>query len=299
MATAAAIHFFKNGTFANQINFSSILPNLNAAIVFIPMIVYNLLGFELMSGAAGEMKNPGRDIPKTIICSAFIIVAFYLLTTFTIWVVMPASEINVASGILQIFIIVLSDHSLKNFIVIVVGLLLSVSLFSEIVTWTLGDNRTVVEAARDGKLPKVLGRMNERNMVPTGAAIASGIISTAVILIYGFIASDAEELFWHTISFSTVVNLFSYMMLFPTFIILRKKDKDSKRPYRLPGPDWVGISSAIMAEAFVLLTAVVLVLQPGDDFLRASLPIIIGALITVGIGEIFIARSLKKCPSPG
>jgi amino acid transporter len=299
MATAAALHFFKNGTFANQINFSSILPNLNAAIVFIPMIVYNLLGFELMSGAAGEMKNPGRDIPKTIICSAFIIVAFYLLTTFTIWVVMPASEINVASGILQIFIIVLSDHSLKNFIVIVVGLLLSVSLFSEIVTWTLGDNRTVVEAARDGKLPKVLGRMNERNMVPTGAAIASGIISTAVILIYGFIASDAEELFWHTISFSTVVNLFSYMMLFPTFIILRKKDKDSKRPYRLPGPDWVGISSAIMAEAFVLLTAVVLVLQPGDDFLRASLPIIIGALITVGIGEIFIARSLKKCPSPG
>jgi amino acid transporter len=294
MLAAAAVHFFKNGAFANQITFSSVLPNLNAAIVFIPMIVYNLLGFELMSGAAGEMKNPGRDIPKTIICCAFIIVSFYLLTTFTIWVVMPASEINVASGILQIFITVLSDHSLRHFIVIIVGLLLSVSLFSEIVTWTLGDNRTVAEAAQDGRLPKVLAKINEKKMVPTGAAIASGIISTVVILIYGFIAADAEELFWHTISFSTVVNLFSYLMLFPTFIILRKKDKAVIRPYRLPGPDWVGTGAAIMAEVFVLVTALVLLLQPGDDFMRVSLPIITGVLITVGVGEIFIARSLKK-----
>jgi amino acid transporter len=135
-------------------------------------------------------------------------------------------------------------------------------------------------------------------MVPTGAAIASGIISTVVIIIYGFIASNAEELFWHTISFSTVVNLFSYMILFPTFIILRKKDGRIKRPYRLPGPDWVGIGAAVMAEVFVLVTALVLLLQPGDDFLRASLPIMIGVIITVGVGEIFISRSLKKCPAP-
>jgi amino acid transporter len=294
MVAAAAVHFFKNGTFANQITFSSILPNLNAAIVFVPMIVYNLLGFELMSGAAGEMKNPGRDIPKTIICSAFIIVSFYLLTTFTIWVVMPASEINVASGILQIFITVLSDHSMGHLIIIIVGLLLSVSLFSEIVTWTLGDNRTVAEAARDGRLPKVLGRINKKNMVPTGAAIASGIISTVVILIYGLIAQDVEELFWQVISFSTVVNLFSYAILFPVFIILRGKDKEIKRPYRVPGPEWVAILLAVMAEIFVLITALVLAFQPGKDFVRSSLPVIIGVLITVVVGEIFIARSAGK-----
>jgi hypothetical protein len=84
------------------------------------------------------------------------------------------------------------------------------------------------------------------------------------------------------------------MLLFPTFIILRKKDKTIQRPYRLPGPDWVGIGAAIMAEIFVLVTALVLVFQPGSDFLRACLPIIIGILITVGVGEVFIARSLKK-----
>lgn len=288
MIAAAAVHFFKNGALANQITFSNVLPNLNFAIVFIPMIVYNLLGFELMSGAAGEMKNPERDIPKTIVFSAFIIISFYLLTTFAIWVVMPVSEINVASGILQIFITVLSDHSMGHFVIIIAGLLLSVSLFSEIVTWSLGNNRTVAEAARDGKLPKILARVNKKRMVPTGAVVASAIISTLIILVYGFIANDAEELFWHTISFSTVVNLFSYMILFPTFIILRKKDKSIIRPYRLPGPNWVGTLAAIMAEFFVLVTFVVLVLQPGDDFLHASLPIIIGALTTIGIGEIFI-----------
>lgn len=294
MLGVAVAYFIKNGEIANQIIFSGILPNFNAAIVFIPMIIYNLVGFELMSGAAGEMKNPSRDIPRTIILAAFIIVSFYLLTTFAIWVVVPVQEINVASGILQVFFIMFSSHVARHFIVITIGLLLAITFFSEIVTWTLGDNRTIAEAAADGKLPRVLAKLSQKSMVPQGAAITAGVISTVVILVYGFIARDAAEMFWHVISFSTAVNMFSYLMLFPTFIILRKKDKDIKRPYRLPGPEWVGIGFALMAEAFVLLTALVLLLQPGNDFLRSALPVIAGSLIAIVVGEIFIARSIKK-----
>jgi amino acid transporter len=290
MIAAAVAYFLKNRSLANQITLASIRPHLNSAVVFIPMIIYNLIGFELVSGAAGEMKNPQRDIPKAIILSAVIIVSLYLITTLVLWVIIPASQINVASGVLQVFAVTFGNLGIKQAILAVAGLLFALILFSGIIPWTLGDNRIVAEAARDGRLPRFLSKMS-KNTAPLGAAFASGIISSAVIIIYGFIARNAAELFWHTISFSTVINLFTYLMLFPAFIILRVKDKNIKRPYRVPGPHWAGVFLAMMAEVFILLTVLVLILQPGHDFAKASLPIIIGIAITVAIGEVFISRS--------
>lgn len=294
MIGAAVIYFIKHRSFANEITTANIMPNLNIAAVFVPMIIYNLIGLELISGSAGEMKNPARDIPRTIIMSAFVIVSLYLITTFAIWVIVPVPEINVASGILQVFMTTFSGHEMKQVITVILGLFISSTLFAEIVTWTLGENRIVAEAAQDGKLPKILGRMTKINIAPIGASLVSGAISTLVIVIYGFIARNAAELFWHAISFSTVVGLFSYLVLFPVFIILRKKDKNIKRPYRVPGPAWFAVFLAIMAEIFILITVLVLILQPGHDFTRSALPILMGILITVVIGEIFVTRSIKS-----
>jgi len=249
MIAAAVVYFLKYKSFANEVTFTNILPNLNAAFIFVPMIIYNLIGIELMSGAAGEMKNPERDIPKTIMLSASVIVSLYLITTFAIWVVVPVAKINVVSGILQMFLILFSDHAMIQLIIIGVGLLLAATLFAEIVTWTLGENRIVAEAAQYGKLPKTLGKLTKVNLAPIGASVISGIISTTVIVIYGFIARDAAELFWHVISFSTVVGLLSYLILFPAFIILRSRDKNIKRPFKVPGPDWLAVGLANVIES--------------------------------------------------
>jgi len=292
MIVAAVIYFLKNGRFANEINLANMMPNLNAAIVFIPVIIYNLEGCELISAASGEMKNPARDIPKAVILSAIAIASLYLITTFAVWVVIPISEINVASGILHVFTATFSGHWMKQVITVALGFLISSTLFAEIVTWNLGENRTVAEAAKSGELPKILGKMN-KNMAPIGASIISGIISTFVIIIYGFIAKNASELFWHVVSFSLVIGLFSYLMLFPSFIILRIKDRNIKRPYRVPGPDWLAILLAVTAEIFILIALSVLIMQPGHDFMRSALPIIIGVLVTVIVGEILITHSYR------
>jgi amino acid transporter len=292
MIASAVIYFLKNGRFANEINLANIMPDLNAAIVFIPIIIYNLEGCELISAASGEMKNPARDIPKAVILSAIAIAVLYLIATFAVWVVIPVAEINVASGILHVFTIAFSGHWMQQAITLGLGFLISSTLFAEIVTWNLGENRSVAEAANNGELPKILGKMN-KSMAPVGASIVSGIISTVVIIIYGFIAKNAGELFWHVVSFSLVVGLFSYLMLFPSFIILRIKDKNIQRPYQVPGPNWVAILMAVVAEIFILSALCILLIQPGHDFLRVALPIIIGVVIAVVSGEILINRSKK------
>jgi amino acid transporter len=205
-------------------------------------------------------------------------------------VVIPIHEIDVAGGILRMFTIALSGYWIKQAVVVIAGILISATLFAEIITWNLGSNRAVAEAAQNGKLPKVLGKMS-RNMAPVGASIVSGVVSTAVIIIYGFISGNAAELFWHIISFSLIVGLFSYLMLFPAFIILRNKDKDIKRPYRVPGPGWFAVVLAVMAEAFALTAVAVLLIQPGHDFVKSALPVIIGVAIAVIIAEFLVNRS--------
>ncbi len=289
MIATALLFFMKNGRMANQITLAEVMPNMNAALVFIPMIIYNLQGCDLVSSAAGEMKNPARDIPRALILSAFVIAALYLMTTFSVWVVIPVEEINVASGVLHVFTNALDDNIAKAFISVAAGLLISCAFFAGIIAWNLGLNRSIAESANNGDMPKVLGKMN-RNMAPLGASVVSGIISTAVILVYGLIARDAAELFWHTVSFSLIVQLFSNLMLFPTFIILRNKDKGSPRPFRVPGPAWFAILLAILAGMFVLAAILILIIQPGQDFVRVTLPIIAGVIIVVIVGEILLSR---------
>ena len=131
-------------------------------------------------------------------------------------------------------------------------------------------------------------------MVPAGAAVVSGIISTSVVLVYGVAAKSAAGLFWSIISFSTVVGLFSYLILFPVYIILRRKDAEVKRPYQAPGPEWFKLLLAIVAELFILMTILVLMIQPGESFWENSFPIIAGALSAVVVGEIIISRCLKS-----
>jgi glutamate:GABA antiporter len=293
MIVAAVLFFLKNGRLANEINLPDVMPNLNAAIGFIPVIIYNLQGCELVSAAAGEMKDPARDVPRALILSAMVIASLYLVTTFAVWVVIPIDEINVASGVLHVFTNAFRDYGMRAMITIVTGLLISGAFFAGIVAWNLGQNRTVAETAHNGELPRILGKMT-RGMAPLGASIVSGVISTAVILVYGFIAKDAAELFWHVISFSLVAGLFSYLVLFPSFIVLRKGDKDVKRPYRVPGPDWFAVGLAILAETFVLVAVAVLILQPGRDPFRFTLPVMIGVFIVVVTGEILAARSVRS-----
>lgn len=298
MFFAALVFIIKHGHLANRLDLVNIMPGFNAAIVFIPIIVYNLLGCELISSAAGEMKDPKKDVPKAVIFSAIAIALLYLIATLLIWVVVPAAEINVSSGIIQMFRIAFAGQALNNVITPLIGTSILITLFAGVVAWTIGENRTMAEAANNGEMPKIFGKMTKNN-APIGAAILSGIVSTSVIVAYWFIADNAAEMFWNVTAFCLVVDLFSYLILFPAYIVLRNRDKKTERPYQVPGPDWFAYLLAIMAEMFISFTVILLIIQPGKEFVWSSLPIIVGAIITVLIGELLINSSRKETPPVG
>jgi amino acid transporter len=294
MVIATCTKVFSTG-FANDINITNLMPNLNSGLAFLPVIIYNLSGFELMSSAAGEMDNPAVDIPKAVIFSGLLITFFYIITTLSILAVIPVSQLSLVNGILDTLYGVFGTTGIGGKIVMILGIAALFTFIANMVTWTLGVNRVAVEAAKGGELPAVFGITHPVRQTPVGAAIMTGIVATTVFITYGLLTTNAEDLFWSLFKFSSIIFLIPYGILFPAFLKLRAKEKDIHRPYKVPGPKWFVTLLAVIAELFIIQSIVFFVWVPGQPFdIQGAAPIIIGTIITVLLGEFLIKNRLKK-----
>lgn len=284
----------RNGV-ANDLSFNALLPSWNAGLMFLPVIVYNFMGFELMSGASEEMKNPGRDIPVAIITSGGLIAFFYIFATLGILLALPLDQLGLVSGIIDTLKAVLGESPISTALVMVLGIGGLYTLLANMVTWTMGANRTAAQAADDGELPAIFSKLHRVNKTPVGAYIITGVVSTVVLIIYGFFAASNEELFWTLFAFSSIVFLLPYLALFPAFIKLRMVDKDIMRPYKVPGGKILAWIMAVICVLFIIQAIVFFIWVPGEpiDWAFAG-PVLIGVLITLIIGEVLLFFSRKQ-----
>jgi len=280
---------------ANDITFASLTPSWDVGLAFLPVVVYNFLGFELMSGAGEEMQNPARDVPVAIIIAGLAIVTFYLLATFGILAALPVDQIGLIEGVLDTVGKLLGDSELAKAVTMIVGLGALYTFFANMVTWTLGANRTAQAAAADGELPAVFASLHPTYNTPVGAFLLTGLVSTVVIVLYGLMAGTAEDLFWSLFAFSSIVFLLPYLLVFVAFLKLRRVDVDVPRPYRVPGNRAVIVILASLCFFFVAQAIIFFVWVPGEgiDWKTAG-PIIGGVVLTALLGEVILAIQGRK-----
>jgi glutamate:GABA antiporter len=291
LGAGGVIYAIQHGP-ANELTFTSMLPSWDAGLQFLPVIVYSFMGFELMSGAGEEMQNPGRDIPVAIITSGALIAFFYLFATVGILLALPLDQLGLVSGIIDTLRAVLGNSTLANIAVIVLGIGALYTFLANMVTWTMGANRTAAEAANEGELPAIFARVHPKNQTPVGAYVLTGIISSLVLVIYGFMAGSNEELFWTLFAFSSIIFLMPYLAMFPAFLKLRTVDANVKRPYMVPGGKTLATIMAVVCEIFIIQAIIFFVWVPGAPIDWSYVgPILIGVAVTIGIGEVLLARS--------
>lgn len=274
---------------ANDLSWRSLVPEWGAGLGFLPVIVYNFMGFELVSGAGEEMRNPGRDVPIAVITAGLLISAFYLLATFGILVALPVEDIGLIKGLLDTLRALLAGAPGLDLIIIVLGAGAVFTILANLVTWSMGANRAAQAAAADGELPRVFGWQRKSNQTPVGAYLLTGLVSTVVIIAYGVLARSAEDLFWSLFAFSSVIFLLPYLALFPAFLTLRRKDPAARRPYRAPGGVLGAWIMACLCTLFILQAIVFFLWVPGVeiDWSKTG-PILGGVVATLVIGELVI-----------
>lgn len=291
------ICFIIQNGFVNDMSAASFLPSFDIdSLSFISVIIFNMLGFEVICTFSGDMKNPRKEIPQAIVIGGLVIAAVYLFSGFGIGAGIPSEDVDAASGLIEAVMVMSGKED--GILLAAVALMFLLTLFGNMVSWSLGVNNTTCYAAERGDMPAAFTKRWTKNNMPIGSAVINGIVAS-VVCILGSIMTAAvpeSELFWTFFALNLVLFLMSYLPIFPAFLKLRKVDPDADRPFKVPGGP---VILQVMTWApFILIVISILFcaipLSFDHETLSAVLPITVGAVICIVLGEVLIIIREKR-----
>jgi len=280
LGLAGAAFIIKTGVPANSFDVSAWMPEFTAdAVSYLPVVIYSLMGFELMSSLGDSIQDPKRDIPRMIYAGGAMILFLYMFATFGVLAAIPAGEIQIETGIVDalrpMFDAVLGAAAVPVFIVVALGVLFT--FFGNMVTWSIGANESLAATGMDETAPGVFGHRHPKNDTPDYAFYLMGVIATVLtVLTYGLFG-DNDGIFWSIFTVSSVVFLLPYILMFPSLVVLRRKFPDQPRPYTVPGGNAGAMVWSVLCELGILFTLALFFLAPPADT-----PLVPFYIITVG-----------------
>ena len=284
-----------------------------AGLSFVSLIIFNMLGFEVVGTFYDDMDKPKKQIPQAIILGGILIAVFYILPSFALGVGTQFSEISTDTGLLDAWQILLANAGASTEVIqailITVGGLFILTLISNVSSWNFGVYSVIAYAAEDGMFPKSWKKRN-KDGVPYMVGIWTGIVAAVLAfagIFIGYILPDmgvSEEvlegfsnMFWAFFSLSLVCLLLSYIPMFAAFIKLHKKGQQVKDGYWLkigPVMRWImGLVPLILLFVSLFFT---LVIYPDDLALtwEENNVLIISSVVCIVIGEVMVLNMSRK-----
>jgi APA family basic amino acid/polyamine antiporter len=197
-------------------------------------------GWILVGNIAGELKNPKRDLPKAIVLGLSIVMVVYILINVAFLMVMSATAIaGTDTPASQVATILFGAMGGK---LITIGILISV--FGTINGYTMTGMRIPYAMAIENKLPfsNWFAKLSTSSRIPYNSGIFILCVSIIMMAIGGFNTLTDMLVF--------VIWIF-YTMTFIAVIILRKKQPELVRPYKVPLYPFIPLLS-IIGGAFIV-----------------------------------------------
>ena len=208
--------------FIKPANFKPYLPNgLGGVWKGASLAFFSYIGFDAVSTAAEETRNPQRDLPRGMIASLIVCTVLYLATAAVMTGIVPWDQLATGDPL---------AHALK-----VAGLqkLSTAMSFGAVVACTavllvfqLGQPRILLAMSRDGLLPPIFGRVHPRFRTPAMATIFTGIF----VAVTPSLLTPAQA-----IEMCNIGTLFAFILVSLGVIVLRVRSPGADRPFRCPG----------------------------------------------------------------
>jgi len=208
--------------YIKPVNWHPFMPNgwqgvlTGGAIVF-----FTYIGFDSVSTAAEECKNPKRDLPLGIMASLFVCAALYVSVAVVLTGIQPYS---IFKGDAAPVATALHNIGLGNLQrLVTVGALMG--MISSLLVYQLGQARVWFAMSRDGLLPKSFSRVHPKYRTPHVATWVAGIVVGIPSGIFD-IGTLAD--------LSNIGTLFAFLLVAIAVLILRKTQPDRPRSFRVP-----------------------------------------------------------------
>ncbi|MCB6994657.1 APC family permease [bacterium 210820-DFI.6.37] len=236
MATAAVVLlalmiFFGGITFGNAKNIGEGLRSLDGFFYVFLMVPSMLIGFNVIPLSAEEMNISSRGIGKMVlVCIAFSII-WYLVVITGLALCAPV-EVYMSGTVPAADVIsyAYSDDTFGTILILggILGILTSWNGFF------MGATRMIFSMGRAKMLPERFGRLHPKYNSPWAATILVGAVCIAAPLL------GRNALVWF-VDISSFCSLFAYCCVCMSFVILRKKEPELHRPFKVPFGTCLGV----------------------------------------------------------
>ena len=200
--------------------------SVGAAIIF-----FSYIGFDAVSTAAEEARNPQRDIPRGIIWSLIICTVLYVAIALVLTGIIPWDKLNVPDPLAVALQYIHADWAAG-----VLALGAVAAMTSVLLVFQLGQARIFMSMARDGLLPPWAARLHPRYKTPHVTTIVTGIF----VALFAAIAPIGVVL-----ELTNIGTLFAFILVALGIIVLRRTDPKRPRPFRTPWVPFLPIVSIL------------------------------------------------------
>ncbi|MCL1475126.1 amino acid permease [Argonema antarcticum] len=230
------------------------------------VVFFTYIGFDAVSCAAQEARNPQRDMPIAILGSLLIATVLYIAVALVLTGIVPYQQLNVPDPI-AVGVNAVGEGLRWLKPIVKIGAIAGMS--SVIVVFLLGQSRVFYAMANDGLLPSQFAAIHAKFRTPYIAIIVSGIVA---MLLAGLLPIG---LLGELVSIGT---LLAFLIVCIAVPILRRTRPDLPRPFRTPLVPLVPILGA-------LISALQMLSLPRDTWLRLILWLAVGLLIYFTYGR--------------
>jgi len=199
------------------------------------VMFFAYIGFDAVSTAAQEAKNPSRDMPIGILSSLAICTVIYIAVAIVLLGIVPYQQLNVADPLA-----VGIDATGLRWLSPVIKIAALFGLFSTMLVNLLAQTRIFYSMSRDGLLPRVFATVHPKFRTPHVSTIMTGLI---IAMLAGLTRIDVLS---QLVSIGT---LLAFVLVSIGIIILRKTLPDAPRPFRTPGVPYVPVIGALICLA--------------------------------------------------
>lgn len=229
-------------------NFKNMEPlfgkGIGGLLSIIIMTPFFFVGFDVIPQASEEINLPKKRIGQLLVVSVIMAVIWYIAIIFGVSIVLNQGEIAASN-------LVTADAMGEAFggSQLMANILVLGGIGGIVTSWLgfyVGGSRAIYALARAGMLPRSLGELHPKYKTPHRAIMLIAVLSTLAPLL------GRPALVWF-VNAGGLGLVIAWLMVAVSFIILRKKEPDMPRPYKLPGGTTIGWFAVVMAFGVTIL----------------------------------------------
>jgi amino acid transporter len=293
------VWFFSGKPLQIHLNSAELVPSLSQSTSWVSLIAImaSFLGMELSGVHVNDIHEPQKNFPRAVFLATLFIFTSMLLGSLAIAFVLPEKEINLVSGIMQVFSNFFHVFGLRA-LTPVITLCIVIGSIGTMINWLISPAKGLLHAAEFGFLPPFFTRKNKAG-VAYNILLTQGVVVSFFCIVFLFEPS-VNSFYWFLTALSTELYMIMYILMFSAGIRLHYKYTDRPSSFKIPGKAW-GMGITCFLGLIGCVTTIIVSFFPPENIntggpVRYLTMICIGNLLT--ISPLFLFYLYKKRKQP-